>query len=81
MQTAMAVGAVRAGVFAALSAAGVMAYARVSVAPDFEQPGFELQLRCIFSVTLGDIILSAAKKAVKKRGKEGTRWSSTPLRA
>ena len=81
MQTAMAVGAVRAGVFAALGTLGVTAHARVSVLPDYRKPGFELHACCIFSMTLGDIIYSAAREAVKKRGKEGTRWSSIPLRA
>ena len=83
--SALAAGGVKAALFSGIAALGAVKAARVCVAPDFRERVFALSLRCIFSVNAGDIILSLArrklgKKRIMKQRKEGTRWSSIPLR-
>ncbi|MBR5225463.1 MAG: DUF2953 domain-containing protein [Clostridia bacterium] len=83
--SALAAGGVKAALFSGIAALGEVRAARVCVAPDFSQRVFALSLRCIFSVNAGDTILSLVRqklgrKRIMKQRKEGTRWSSIPLR-
>ena len=81
MQTALAAGSVRAAILGALAAVQGAQEMRVRVVPDYGACGFELRLRCIFSFCPGDIMLAAAKAAVRKKRKEGASWSAIPLKA
>ena len=80
MHTALAAGALQSALLAALCALGARQDAHVRVTPDFAAPCLALHASCIFSVTAGDIILSAAASARRKKRKEGLRWSSIPSR-
>ena len=80
MHTALAAGALQSALLAAMGALGALRDTHVRVMPDFSAPCFVLHVRCIFSVTVGDIILSAAAAARRKKRKEGLRWSSIPSR-
>ena len=78
--TALAAGALRAGVLSALSLINASG-ASVSILPDFGGTCFLMDVRCIFSCQPGDIMTAVIKTAVKKTGKEGLGWKSIPLRA
>lgn len=86
-QTAMAVGALRAGLCALM--AGLRMEGDVRVGADFRTQRFLMTARCIIHAPLGDIIFSAARAAMKERRrsarlkarKEGFAWSSIPSRA
>lgn len=79
--TAVVSGALLSGASALRMAAGDRFPCSVWVEPDFQSPVFHLQARCIFSAVPGDIILAAAKAAVKKTQREGFKWLSIPLKA
>ena len=79
-QTAVAVGACRA-VFSSILSALTGGKRCVCVAADFERPCFCLDMRCIFSVSPGDMMLAAARAALIKKRREGSGWKSIPLRA
>lgn len=86
-QTAMAVGALRAGLCALM--AGLRITGDVRVGADFRTQRFLMTARCIIHAPLGDIIFSAARAAMQERRrsarlkarKEGFAWSSIPSRA
>lgn len=86
-QTAMAVGALRAGLCALI--AGLRMKGDVRVGADFRTQRFLMTARCIIHAPLGDIIFSAARAAMQERRKsarlkarkEGFAWSSIPSRA
>ena len=86
-QTAMAVGALRAGLCALM--AGFRLDGDVQVGADFRTQRFLMTARCIIRAPLGDIIFSAARAAMQERRKsarmkarkEGFTWSSIPSRA
>ena len=54
---------------------------RMKTTTAFQTSGFELSVRCIFSLVPGDIIFAVAKAAVKKTQREGFSWLSIPLKA
>lgn len=86
-QTALAVGALRAGLCALM--AGLRIAGAVRVGADFRTQRFLLTARCIIRAPLGDILFSAAQAAIEERRrsgrlkarKEGAAWSSIPSRA
>lgn len=63
--TALATGSAYAAICSALGAVSLSSGARVQIIPDFTASCFCVHLRCIFSVTLGDIMLSVIKTALK----------------
>jgi len=69
--TALAAGGARAAVFSALSILPAARNAAVCVIPDFFAPCFSVRLRCIFSVTIGDIVLRAAKLSIIRAAGKG----------
>ena len=80
-QTALASGALRAGLLGMLAARGIRNEAGVCVVPVFGEPCFSLAVEGIFSAALGDVMYAALRAALKKSGKEGFGWKSIPLRA
>jgi len=80
-QTALAAGALRAGLTGVLSAVRIDGRTEVCVVPVFDKPCFSLAAQGILSAKLGDIMYAALRAALKKSGKEGFDWKSIPLRA
>ena len=80
-QTALAAGALRALACAALLSCAGGARRELRVTADYDAVCFAAYGRCIFSCQAGDIMLAVLKAAVKKIGKEGFGWKSTPLKA
>ncbi len=70
-QTALAAGGARAAAFSALSFLPAPPDTQVRVIPDFVSPCFCAHLRCIFSITVGDIILKAAHATMKRAARKG----------
>ena len=64
-QTAMAVGALRAGLCALM--AGLRLAGDVRVGADFRSQRFLMTARCIIRAPLGDMIFSAAQAAIRER--------------
>lgn len=80
-QTAVAVGAIRASVSALLAAWGLKPAAALRVQAGFEHAAFWARGHCIFSFVPGDIMLAAARLALRKMRREGFGWISIPLKA
>ena len=69
--TALAAGSIRAVLFSAFSFLRIAEHTAVYVVPDFSSAGFCVHLRCIFSLSAGDVMFSAIKEALKRAaGKE-----------
>ncbi len=80
-QTAVAVGAIRASVSALLAAWGMNPAEVLHVQACFEHAAFWARGHCIFSFVPGDIMLAAARLALRKMRREGFGWISIPLKA
>lgn len=78
--TAIAAGSTHATLNSALGAAQLSAVSRVQIIPDFAATCFCAHLRCIFSVTLGDIMLSVIKTALKSAGRRGDSYGAASHR-
>jgi len=63
--TALAAGGLSAAVVSALSALHIPSRPQVRIVPDYFHTGACLHLRCIFSVTAGDVILKTISTVVK----------------
>ncbi len=71
MHTALAASGVQAALLALLAPLDTHEVPQVVVRPVFDRCCFRLRLRCIFSACAGDIMIAAAKAAIKKRRNEG----------
>ena len=69
--TALAAGSLSASIFSVLVMLRICDRASVSVVPDFSAACFCSHLRCMFSVTAGDIMLSAIKAILGKERRKG----------
>lgn len=79
--TALLAGAMRSLAAAFTAVMGQRMPCDVRVDADFDEPGFLLSARCIFSAVPGDIMMAVIKEAVKKTQREGFKWLSIPSRA
>lgn len=79
--TALAAGAVRAAALSVLSLIKNRPPCDLRVEPVFREPCLLIYARCIFFVRAGDIMIAAAKTAVKKMQKEGFKWINIPSKA
>ena len=79
--SAVACGVVQAILTAHLAVLGLAAHSDIRIVPDFTTLCCVVDARCIFSFSLGDIMIAAARAAVRKTKSEGFKWLSTPLRA
>ena len=80
MHTALAASGVQAALLALLAPLAAHEATQVVVRPVFDGSCFRLRVRCIFSACAGDIMIAAAKAAIKVKRNEGERWSSIPSR-
>ncbi len=78
--SALASGSLRAALFAGIAALGEVKKVRVLVVPDYSQRIFTLDLRYVFFLSAGDLMLSAARLARRKRRKAGMRSSRIPVK-
>ena len=79
--TAMLAGGVRALADGLLAGAGRTGCGDIRIMADFAAQDAAATARCIVSMRTGDIMLAAAKAAVKKKRKEGQTWRSIPSKA
>lgn len=76
-RTALTAGSIHAAFFSALGVLSLSNRALVCVVPDFDGLRFCVHLRCMFSVTAGDVMLSAIHSILRKDKKEEKRLCSS----
>lgn len=79
--TAVLAGGVRALADGLLAGAGRENCGDIRIMADFAAQDAAAAAQCIVSMRVGDIMLAAARAAVKKKRKEGQRWRSIPSKA
>ena len=79
--TAMLAGGIRALADGLLAGAGRTDCGDIRIMADFASQDAAATARCIVSMRAGDIMLAAARAAVKKKRNEGQPWRSIPSKA